>query len=123
MVSEEIEDYLKTIHNLSVKAGHARTRDIAAALRIKPPSVSQMVRKLAKLGYVEYERYGGIKLTPKGKNAAKGIKKRHELISEFFKCIGVPKKIADEDACKIEHHLNPKTMKRLVKFVESRIKK
>ncbi len=120
MASEEIEDYLKTIHRLSVKAGYARTRDIAAALKVKPPSVSQMVRKLSRLGYVEYERYGGIKLTPKGKNTAKGIKKRHELISEFFKCIGVPSKIADDDACKIEHHLHPKTMKQLVKFIEKK---
>jgi len=120
MVSEEIEDYLKAIHKLSMKAGYARTRDIAAALKIKPPSVSQMIRKLDKLGYVEYERYGGIKLTVKGKNAAREIKKRHELISEFLKCLGVPSKIATDDACKIEHHLHPKTMKQLVKFIEKK---
>ena len=120
MASEQIEDYLKTIHNLSAKEGHARIRDIASVLKIKPPSVSQMVRKLAKLGYVEYERYGSVKLTPKGRNTAKEIKKRHGLISEFFVCIGVPKKTADEDACRIEHHLHPKTMRQLVKFIEKK---
>jgi len=120
MASEQVEDYLKKIHTLSSKRGYARIKDIASELKIKPPSVSQMVRKLSKLGYVEYERYGGVKLTSKGKTAAKGIKKRHELISEFFKCIGVPKKIADEDACKIEHHLHPKTMKQLVKFIKQK---
>ena len=120
MASEEIEDYLKTIYNLSSEKGYARIKDIASKLKIKPPSVSQMMKKLSKLGYVECERYGGVKLTSKGKNAAKGIKKRHELISEFFKCIGVPPKIADEDACRIEHHLHPKTMKQLVKFIKKK---
>ena len=119
MVSAEIEDYLKTIYELSSKKGYARTRDIAAALKIKPPSVSQMIRKLSKMGYVEFERYGGIKLTTKGKTTAREIKKRHELLSKFFRYIGVPQKIADDDACKIEHHLHPKTMRQLIKFVES----
>ena len=119
MVSAEIEDYLKTIYELSSEKGYARTRDIAAALKIKPPSVSQMIRKLSKMGYVEFERYGGIKLTTKGKTTAREIKKRHELLSKFFRYIGVPQKIADDDACKIEHHLHPKTMKQLIKFVES----
>ena len=118
LVSAEIEDYLKTIYSLSRKEGYARTRDIASALKIKPPSVSQMIRKLSKLGYVEYERYGSIKLTAKGRRTAREIKNRHELISKFFRVIGVPSKIASEDACKIEHHLHPKTMSQLVKFVK-----
>jgi DtxR family Mn-dependent transcriptional regulator len=118
MVSEEIEDYLKTIYNLSSEKGYARIKDIASQLKVKPPSVSQMIRKLAKLGYVEYERYGGVKLTQKGKNTAREIKKRHGMISKFLKSIGVPTKIADDDACKIEHHLHPKTMRQLVEFVK-----
>ncbi len=118
MVSAEIEDYLETIYDLSKKKGYARTRDIAAALKVKPPSVSQMVRKLGKLEYVKYERYGAITLTPKGKKIAKEIRKRHDLLSKFFRFIMVPLKIADEDACKIEHHLHPKTVNQLLKFVE-----
>lgn len=120
MVSEEIEDYLKAIFVLSAEKGYARTRDIASELKVKPPSVSQMMRKLGKLGYVEYERYGEIKLTAKGKTRAREVCKKHRLIAEFFRYIGVPSKIADEDACRIEHDLHPKTMKQLVKFIEKK---
>jgi len=118
MPSPEIEDYLKIILDLSGKKGYARIKDIASRLKIKPPSVSQMIRKLSKLGYVDYERYGTVSLTQKGKNTAREVKKRHTLISEFFKCIDVPPKIADEDACRIEHHLHSTTMKQLLKFIE-----
>jgi len=120
MISEEIGDYLKTIYTLSSGKGYARIKDIASQLKIKPPSVSQMIRKLANLGYVEYERYGGVKLTQKGKNSAREIKRRHELLSRFFRYIGVPQKIADSDACRIEHYLHPKTVKQLVKFIEKK---
>lgn len=120
MASEQIEDYLKKIHNLSSEKGYARIKDIASELKIKPPSVSQMVRKLAKLGFVEYEKYGGVKLTSKGRAKAREIEKRHKLLSDFFIYIGVPDKTAYEDACKIEHHLHPKTMKKLVEFIEKK---
>ncbi len=116
MISEEIEDYLKTIYGLSSEKGYARIKDIASRLKIKPPSASQMIRKLGRLGYVEYESYGAVRLTAKGRSAAKNVKKRHELISGFFRKIGVPPKIADEDACRVEHHLHPQTLKSLLKF-------
>jgi DtxR family Mn-dependent transcriptional regulator len=118
MVSAEVEDYLEAIYSLSLKKGYARTKEIAKALKVKPASVSQMVRKLGRLGHVEYETYGSIELTTKGKKIAKEIRKRHDLLSKFFRFIIVPPKIADADACKIEHYLHSKTANQLMKFVE-----
>ena len=118
MVSTEVEDYLEAIYSLSLKKSYARTKEIAIALKVKPASVSQMVRKLGRLEYVEYETYGAIKLTKKGKKIAREVRRRHELVSKFLKFIMVPPKTAESDSCRIEHHLHPKTVNQLLKFVE-----
>ena len=46
--------------------GYARVTDIAQALELNRSTVSNMVRRLAKRGYVNYERYRGFTLTAEG---------------------------------------------------------
>ena len=46
--SSGVEDYLKAILHISGKGGYARTKDIAEELKVKPPSVTEMVVKMAK---------------------------------------------------------------------------
>ncbi|WP_457550098.1 metal-dependent transcriptional regulator, partial [Archaeoglobus sp.] len=48
-------------------------------------------------------------------------RERREILVRFLVMLGVPKDIAEEDACTIEHVLHPETVKQLknfVKFVE-----
>jgi DtxR family Mn-dependent transcriptional regulator len=45
------------------------------------------------------------------------IKERHETIRDFLEILNVPKDIANKDACIMEHHLDPKTLAQLKKFV------
>jgi Mn-dependent transcriptional regulator len=73
-------------------------------------------------GLVVYRKYDGVTLTQKGKEIGALVRDRHETIRSFLEIIGVPKNIADEDACVIEHELNPETMiqiKNLVRFVKT----
>ena len=58
-------------------------------------------------------------LTDKGIEVAKAIRKRHGILAEFFKMIGVQDDIANEDAEGIEHHLHSDTLKKLEDFVRS----
>ncbi len=69
------------------------------------------------MGLVNYRRYDGISLTPKGEGIAKVVKDRHETIRAFLEIIRVPPRIANKDACIIEHELEPETIEQLRNFV------
>jgi len=116
--SEAVENYLKAIYILVRRKGRAKVTDISALLNVKAPTATEMVQKLAKRGFVEYERYRGVRLTPKGMEIAEKILKRHETLRNFLEILGVDRDIAEEDACRIEHYVHPETMDKLSKFVE-----
>ena len=122
VLSRKAEDYLEAILNITDKGGYARIKDIAHELEITPPSVTEMVNKLAKKQLVHYEKYGGVKLTDKGKEIASSIKRRHVTFTKFLKIILVPQDIAEKDACILEHHLNSQTIEQfsqLLQFIEN----
>jgi DtxR family Mn-dependent transcriptional regulator len=118
MLSRKAEDYLEAILNIAERKGHTRTKDIALALNIKPPSVVEMLKRLNDMGLVEYQKYEGVKLTSKGQEIARIVKDRHETIRVFLEIIKVPKKIANKDACIIEHEVEPETIGQLKNFVQ-----
>ena len=66
---------------------------------------------------IEYEKYYGINLTEKGQRIADNIKQKHGNLLEFFEILGIGKDIANQDAEGIEHHLNPKTIRQIRKFI------
>ena len=113
-----MEDYLEAIWNLQNKKGYVKAKDIAERLEVSRPSVSEMIKKLSENSYILYERYGGIVLTAKGKKLAQEIKKRHTLLVEFLKIVGVDEQNAQQDACKLEHDVSPETITCLLEFVE-----
>jgi DtxR family Mn-dependent transcriptional regulator len=118
MVSRIIEDYIETIYELEMEGGTATTGDIASRLEIKPASATEMMQKLHERGYVRYEPYHGVSLTTKGKKIATELMKRHETLAKFLMILGIDEQTAESDACRIEHHVTSKTMKRLTKFVQ-----
>jgi DtxR family Mn-dependent transcriptional regulator len=118
MLSRKTEDYLEAIYNIIEKKGYARVKDIALELKVSSPSVTEMMRKLNERGFIVYEKYSGITLTDKGRKIAKGVKKRHVIFEDFLEIILVPGDVASEDACTMEHHLDPKTVEQFSKFVE-----
>ncbi len=118
MVSERTEDYLEAIEMIINDKGYAQVKDVSRVLGIGPSSVTEMLQKLDRTGYINYEKYGGVTLTPKGKRVARETRKKHEMLHEFLLILGVEDKTADEDACKMEHDLNPRTLERLTRFVE-----
>jgi len=119
MASKSVEDYLEAIYNLVAEDGIAKTGDISRSLNVRPPSVTEMLQRLAKEEFVTYEKYGGARLTAKGERLAKTIKRRHDVLVDFLNFIGVGDEVAEEDACRIEHDLNPRTVDRLQKFLRS----
>lgn len=118
-LSASQEDYLETILGLIHKTGAARVRDIAERLRVAKSSVTFALRSLAKHRLVNYEPYQLVSLTDEGRAMAERILRRHETISHFFTdTLGVDARVADADACRIEHAIGDGVMQRLTCFME-----
>lgn len=118
-LSQSLEDYLEMVHMLRLANGIARVRDIAAALKVKMPSVAKAVIELKKLGLVTQEPYSGIELTSEGALVASQILNRHILLKRFLIKLGVSEAIADKDACCMEHILSAETLEKIGEFVNS----
>jgi Mn-dependent DtxR family transcriptional regulator len=112
------EDYLEAVAHLIEDKGYATTSDISTALQVKPPTVSNMIGRLAERGYLQYEKYRGMKLTATGERVAKSVIRRHRVISEFMAMMGVDDETAFEDTEGIEHHVHPATIRRLERLAD-----
>jgi Mn-dependent DtxR family transcriptional regulator len=108
--SQSAEDYLERIHELILEKGYARVVDIASTLKVRQASVTSMVQKLAEGGYLDYEKYRGLVLTPKGREVARKIRSRHKTLSRFFSLFGLDAKTQRRDIEGIEHYLSAETV-------------
>lgn len=115
--SSRVEDYLEVIAELVELKGYATTLDISRYMNVRPPSVTRMLQRLDENGYLEYEKYYGINLTHKGEQVADTIRQKHGILLEFFEILGLGRETANRDAEGIEHHLDPKTIRQLRKFI------
>lgn len=115
MIHESGENYLEQILILSADNAKVRAVDLSAALGFSRPTVSIMLRELKQNGFVTVAANGGLSLTEEGAKIAKRIYERHLLISAMLMKLGVPREIALEDACKIEHDISPETFEALKK--------
>jgi len=119
-LTTHIENYLEIIYLLEKEHEHAHVRDIAERMKIKMPSVTEILRKLKEAKLIKYRKYGFVTLTRKGSRLAQNIYKRHKILYKFLhNILGVDGETAEEDACKIEHLINLKTLNKLRKFMES----
>ena len=114
------ERYLETIYEIESAGAEVRVKDIATALGVSNPSVSEMVDRLVEEGLVTHDKYRHIALSAKGRRIAKGLDKKHEVLRRFFvNVLGVDEAVADRDACEIEHVISDETLDRLVGYLES----
>ena len=117
--SESTEDHLERMQELVDLKGYARVSDMAASLGLSRSAVSNMVRRLAKRGFVNYEKYRGFTLTPEGRAVANHVKVRHETLTELLQLLGLSTETVEQEVEVIEHHLKPETLRvfsRLVRF-------
>jgi len=116
--SPAIEDYLEQIYNLIENKGYARVVDIAQNLGIAQASVTNMIQKLDAEGYLVYERYRGVTLTPEGKRVGQAIAKRHEVLTRLLAGFGLDPETVHRDVEGMEHHVSKSTLKVLTLIVE-----
>ena len=117
-LSARVEDYLRSIYDVTESKGYARIKDISKEMSLKPSTVVGMMKKLTKCGFIIYEKYGEIRLTSRGKAVTIELKKRRDTFEKFLEIILVPKEIAAKDAHILEHELEPQTIQQFKRFVE-----
>lgn len=118
MRHKTIEEYIETIFILEQRNGRAQTGMIAAHMGVKPPSITEMLQNLEREGLIHYESYYGATLTISGKKMARELMQKHRIIADLLEILGIEQEVAEVDACQIEHHVSPETLKRLEQFVE-----
>ncbi|MFW6040537.1 MAG: metal-dependent transcriptional regulator [Thermoplasmatota archaeon] len=117
MIGKREEEYLETIYEIVADKGYAKVTDVAKDMNLGPSAVTEMFQKLDDKGYIDYKKYSGVTLTKKGKVVAKNLINEHEIWEEFFRKIGLDSEIAAEDACRIEHIVNPHTTEKIDNLV------
>jgi len=109
--SAAVEDYLERILELINTKGYARVVDIATSLGISQASVTNMVQRLDGEGLLKYEKYRGLVLTTTGETVARNIARRHQLLTDFLKLLGLDQRVIEHDVEGMEHHISPSTLR------------
>ena len=97
------------ILRLNEERGYARSVDIATGLGVSKPSVSVAMKQLREGSYIIMDKDNYISLTESGMEIAQRIYERHKVLTRMLKLIGVDDRIAQEDACKVEHDISVQT--------------
>lgn len=114
ILTPPLEDYLETIGELCHEGGGARVKDVAARRAVSNPSVVRALRTLKRERLVVQEPYGLIRLTGRGQRVAGAILRRHRILADFLQnVLGLDAETAAQDACRIEHAVSPRTVRRL----------
>ena len=110
--NESTEMYLKVIYEVWEEGSKCRVTQISEKLHIAPPSVTEMLEKLAKSGLITHKKYGTVALTKKGRRHAMKIVRRYRLIQRFLHDF---LKVSDpnDSACKMEHALDEEVDRRI----------
>lgn len=115
--------YLETIYVLSRQKPCVRAIDVSEYMGFSKPSVSRAVGLLKDAGLLFVDPHGALILSDEGLKVAQKIYERHTILASFLQSLGVDKKNADDDACKIEHHISDITFNAIKNFVEKDDKK
>lgn len=113
-----MENYLEIIYEFQNDGKRARVSEIAKKKNVSKASVNSAMNVLAEYGLVINEKYHDIVLTPKGEEMAKFICEKHRVIQILFEdVLNIDSKVADEDACLIEHVISDYSVSKIKKFL------
>jgi len=116
---ENVEEYLEILYKLSRSEERLGTSAIAKSLNFAPASVTQMLKKLDRMGYVKYSPYKGTSLTDRGLTTAKKITRKHRLLERFlYDILKIKKDRVHRQACEMEHSLSDEAERALCQLLE-----
>ena len=115
---ESVENYLETIFILGQGGNNVRSIDIVNEIGFSKPSVSVAMKNLREKGFIEINNNGYITLTEAGRQIAESMFERHILISDWLIFLGVDKKTAVNDACRMEHTMSEQSFTAIKKHIK-----
>ncbi len=119
-----IEDYLRAMYAVyekqDDKSEGIKSIDLARMLNISKPSVSGMIKKLIRLGYIKAKPYSKIHFTKKGFQEAARVMHNHRVIEVFLKnVLDYNADKVHEEAHRLEHAFSEESIKRLDSFLKN----
>ncbi len=118
-ITAHLEDYLVAIYEITQEQPAARVSQIAKKLGVSLPSVTNAMKRLAALKYVNYEKYNVITLTNKGKKRAKEKVTIQQNLRDFFiNVMGLDKVVSEKLARAFSHHVDDKIHERFNEFYQ-----
>lgn len=113
-LSQAVEDYLKAIYTVAQGGRAVTTSALAAHLNVAPPSVTNMVKRLARLRMVRHVPYRGVALTPAGEKVALEVIRHHRLLELYLsRHLGVSLDRVHGEADRLEHALSEDVEERI----------
>jgi DtxR family transcriptional regulator, Mn-dependent transcriptional regulator len=106
-LSPTVEEYLETIYNLSMEGEPVIGARLAQKFGVAPPTVTEMLKRLVRDGYVEMDAKRQVTLTESGIKAAEAVLRRHRLTERFLvDMLGMQWHQVHEEACRLEHFIS-----------------
>lgn len=118
-ISENIEEYLEVLYRNGSNKEQVSTTTLSKKLGIAPGSVTQMLKKLETLGYIDYTPYRGASLTDEGMKIAQKITRKHRILEKFLRdVLKVKEENVHEQACEMEHSLSDEAERALCNMLQ-----
>lgn len=120
VLSQSVEDYLKAIYKLEADDKGASTTRIAEALEVSSASATNMVKRLSKMGLVNYQSYKGARLTASGRKIALEIIRHHRLLELYLlEVMGYSWDEVHDEAEKLEHHISEQFEDKIAELLDN----
>ena len=119
-LTESVEDYLKSIYELTQGEELATTNRIAERMGVTPASVTGMLKRLAtsQPPLLEYHKHHGVELTPEGEKAALEVIRHHRLLELFLqRTLGYAWDEVHEEADRLEHVISEDLEERIAEVL------
>ena len=115
VLSATVEEYLETIYNMSMEDEAVIGARLAEKFRVSAPTVTEMLKRLVRDGYVEMDNKRQVTLTEAGNRAAEAVLRRHRLTERFLvDMLGMQWHQVHEEACRLEHFISGAVEARVV---------
>jgi DtxR family Mn-dependent transcriptional regulator len=106
-LSATVEEYLETIYNMAMEDEVVIGARLAEKFRVAPPTLTEMLKRLVRDGYVEMDIKRQVTLTESGNQAAEAVLRRHRLTERFLvDMLGMQWHQVHEEACRLEHFIS-----------------